>query len=74
MKVYMNGMCCLNCALGWYDGYDITYNFKKTMPCKICGNQQPASMTQKRFRELVKERDERLKDKDASYYINKGPL
>ncbi len=40
--VSMNGLACLRCSLGWYDGYD---GQGKTRPCPQCGHQAPAKMT-----------------------------
>jgi hypothetical protein len=57
-SLWMNGMTCLNCARGWYDGYDA--NKKQTRPCAICGHQALDRMTPAQFKAAVKARDERL--------------
>jgi hypothetical protein len=48
--IYMNELTCLNCGIGFYDGYVGPFPIKKTAPCQICGHQAPASMSQKDFR------------------------
>jgi len=62
-EIHLNGFSCYNsCRGGWYDGYDVNSKNKdgictKTMPCKVCGHQMPASMTIREFRKMIAERD-----------------
>jgi len=58
-KIWMDGHTCINCGIGFYDGYDLATNM--TRPCNECGNQAPASMTKNLFRRAIKKRDNREK-------------
>lgn len=64
LVVYMNGMTCLCCGQGWYDGYESVQGvYNKTRPCEFCGHQAPAMIKQKRFHYLVKCRDKKMAKK-----------
>ena len=56
MTIWLNGMTCLNCARGVYNGYDTD----KTGPCNKCGHQAPASMSRFDLLRAVRARDARL--------------
>ena len=40
--IYTNGLTCLRCGKGWYEGY--AEDGTKTVPCQECGHQAPAMM------------------------------
>jgi hypothetical protein len=60
-KIPLAGMTCLSCGKGRYDGYQ-PHPIKKTLPCEICGDIRPSSMTSKEFIEFVRIRDIGLKE------------
>lgn len=56
-RIWMADMTCLKCTKGVYEGYQPLIDRRKrgfTTPCPECGDVQPASMTQKEFREIRK--------------------
>ena len=58
-KVWMNGHTCLQCGIGWYNGYNISEPANPvTNPCNKCGHVTNASMFRRMFEKLIKERDE----------------
>lgn len=62
--IYMNGMTCLNCGIGQYDGYytDLTDKRKIvwTKPCSNCGDIRRSMMNKKVFLRKVLERDRKV--------------
>lgn len=53
---WMNGMTCLTCGIGHYDGYDQILT-GLTNGCNICGRQTLAHMSKKKLHEAIARRD-----------------
>jgi hypothetical protein len=53
----MNGMSCLACGKGWYNGYKSRFS---TQPCKECGHVAPAKLPDRVLRVVIEVRDAAL--------------
>lgn len=56
--VWMNGMSCIRCGKGHYDGY----MGGLTHPCQKCGHQSKQMMTRKQFRKISRRNKEKIRD------------
>ena len=62
--IWLNGLTCLDCGQGWYDGY-VGY---RTAPCQKCGKSQASHITQWEFDRLTKLRDGLIDDWRSRFY------